>query len=429
MKRAFVYSLAVCLAVLLAGCGSDNSGGGNPPVSTPSISSMTPSKVSRGQAHVEGTILGNNLGAVVSVNLGEGLAVEQFSSSGSTQITVKFTVSASAAAGARTISVTTSGGTASSSTALTVDSNHAPTAKFTVSPDSGAKNTVFTFDATQSSDQEGSISTYRWDFGDGKTGTGRTTTHQFSNAGSFAVTLTVTDHNNAASSVSKPVEVANGIAPVARYSVSPQSGDIDTTFHFDGSASSDKDGSIVRYEWKFGDGGTATGATVDHKFHASGVFGVKLTVTDNDGLESNLDKDVRVENFNDQAAKAEMADVVTRFFARYSRLDHLDAEVIVEDWSLDPDCPGREREIKIIKAQQLTIAKTTATVVGEFDVYIKPDHTHADVNVIAEFDWTNKDGTTGHARAEHDFDFVFEGGKWQICNFSLIKQVGSFYPE
>ncbi|HSP05692.1 MAG TPA: PKD domain-containing protein, partial [Acidobacteriota bacterium] len=290
MKRAFLYSLAACLVLALAGCSNNNSGGGNPPVSTPSITSMTPNKVSRGQTHVDGTILGVNLGGVVSVNLGEGLTVEQFSSTSPSEITIKFSVSANTSAGARTISVTTSGGTATSSTALTVDSNRAPTAKFTVSPDSGAKNTVFTFDATQSSDPEGSIATYKWDFGDGKSATGRIATHQFGKGGSFQVILTVTDHNKAASSAFKSVEVANGIAPVARFTITPESGNIDTVFHFDGSGSSDNDGTVVRFEWKFGDGGTATGAVVDHKFRESGLFNVKLTVTDNDGLGSLLDK-------------------------------------------------------------------------------------------------------------------------------------------
>lgn len=424
MKRVSLYVLILGLALLFAACSSNNNDGGGTPVSLPTISSISPNKVSRGQTHVEGSILGTNLGSVVSVSLGDGITVEHFSSSSAGEIQITFSVSASAAAGARTISVTTSGGTASSATAFTVDNNRAPVAKFTISPDAGAKNTLFTFDATQSSDPDGgTIATYKWTFGDGQTGNGRVATHQFNKGGTFEVILKVTDRNNTPATASKSVEVANGLAPVARYTVSPESGDIDTTFHFNGSASTDKDGTITRYNWVFGDGATATGSAVDHKFRSAGVFTVVLTVTDNDGLGSALNKDVRVENFNEQKAKDEMGFIVTRFFARYSKLDRLSADQIVEGWSSDPECNGRDREIKIIERQQITIAHTNASITGPIDVLVKPDHVNGNVNVTAVFDWVNKNGTTGHAKVEHDFSMKFLGGEWMICDFKVIKDL------
>jgi PKD repeat protein len=50
-----------------------------------------------------------------------------------------------------------------------------------------------TFDASGSSDSDGSIVSYSWDFGDGNSATGMTTTHNYAVAGSYAVALTVTD--------------------------------------------------------------------------------------------------------------------------------------------------------------------------------------------------------------------------------------------
>ena len=50
-----------------------------------------------------------------------------------------------------------------------------------------------TFDASGSTDDLG-IWTYEWDFGDGNTGAGETTTHVYAAPGSYTVTLTVTDH-------------------------------------------------------------------------------------------------------------------------------------------------------------------------------------------------------------------------------------------
>ena len=53
---------------------------------------------------------------------------------------------------------------------------------------------------------------------------------------------------------------------------------------FDGSGSYDPDGSIVAYDWDFGDGNTGTGVSPTHTYAAVGAYIVKLTVTDNGGL-------------------------------------------------------------------------------------------------------------------------------------------------
>jgi PKD repeat protein len=55
---------------------------------------------------------------------------------------------------------------------------------------------------------------------------------------------------------------------------------------FDGSLSTDSDGSIASYQWTFGDGGAATGPTVRHTYQTTGSYTATLTVTDNRGLAS-----------------------------------------------------------------------------------------------------------------------------------------------
>lgn len=74
--------------------------------------------------------------------------------------------------------------------------------------------------------------------------------------------------------------------PSARFRITPNPGPVETTFQFDGSLSSDADGSIVRYAWTFGDGATATGVTPTHRFSAPGTYRVTVTVTDNDGASA-----------------------------------------------------------------------------------------------------------------------------------------------
>ncbi|MCU7918815.1 MAG: PKD domain-containing protein [Candidatus Thiodiazotropha sp. (ex Epidulcina cf. delphinae)] len=53
------------------------------------------------------------------------------------------------------------------------------------------------FDASGSSDMDGSIAEYRWDFSDGLTATGQMITHQYVSSGNFPVTLTVIDDQGA----------------------------------------------------------------------------------------------------------------------------------------------------------------------------------------------------------------------------------------
>jgi hypothetical protein len=55
---------------------------------------------------------------------------------------------------------------------------------------------------------------------------------------------------------------------------------------FDGSGSTDPDGSITKYEWSFGDGEFGTGENVGHHYNNPGTYTVKLTVTDSQGLKS-----------------------------------------------------------------------------------------------------------------------------------------------
>jgi len=64
----------------------------------------------------------------------------------------------------------------------------------------------------------------------------------------------------------------------------PYSGLVNVSVSFDGSDSSDSDGSIAGYVWDFGDGGSGSGISPFHMYTSAGVFSVSLTVTDDDGL-------------------------------------------------------------------------------------------------------------------------------------------------
>jgi subtilisin len=76
--------------------------------------------------------------------------------------------------------------------------NVAPTAEFSVN----CQDLTCTFDASGSSDSDGTITDYLWDFGDGGTGSGTSVSHEYSSAGTFTVSLIVTDDDGATDSAS-----------------------------------------------------------------------------------------------------------------------------------------------------------------------------------------------------------------------------------
>ena len=71
-------------------------------------------------------------------------------------------------------------------------------------------------------------------------------------------------------------------------------GDENTPIQFDGTGSSDPDGTIVLYEWDFGDGSSGTGATPTHAYSLAGPYVATLCVTDDEGARSCCTADVTV---------------------------------------------------------------------------------------------------------------------------------------
>ncbi len=167
-------------------------------------------------------------------------------------------------------------GTVSNPIVITVP-NQLPTASFT----SSSNFMTASFDGTASSDPDGTVASYAWDFGDGTTGTGATPSHTYTVDGTYTATLTVTDNQGGTGSTSQPVTVTlpPNQLPTAAFSATASK----LSVGFDGTASSDPDGTIASYAWDFGDGTTGTGATTSHDYAVAGTYSATLTVTDNRG--------------------------------------------------------------------------------------------------------------------------------------------------
>ena len=179
---------------------------------------------------------------------------------------------------------------------VTETPNQSPIASFTAKPTSGITPLTVSFNASSSSDSDGSIVSYQWDFKDGNTGSGQTITHTFSSTGSYNVELTVTDNDGATGSATKNVTVieAPNQPPTANFTATPISGVVPLQVSFNTSSSSDSDGNIISYAWDFKDGNTGSGETINHTFSSIGSYNVKLTVTDNEGATDSTTKTITV---------------------------------------------------------------------------------------------------------------------------------------
>ncbi len=267
--------------------------------------------------------------------------------------------------------------------------NQPPTASFSASPSSGAPGTLFTFDASSSTDPDGNLVGYQWSFGDGTSGSGPMVSHSYASPGTYTVQLTVTDNEGATDTATRSVSVQSaarpdlvvsgmtasptspvigqsitfsitvqnqgsasagsfrvrligassstygylsqlavgasqlltltlplstssetftataddlnqvlesnetnntrsltvtaGITPVVARAGGPYAGTAGSSLAFNGTAST---GPIATYQWSFGDGATAYGATPSHTYAAPGTYSVTLTVFGSGGQQS-----------------------------------------------------------------------------------------------------------------------------------------------
>ncbi len=153
----------------------------------------------------------------------------------------------------------------------------APSAKFTANCSS--EEAKCSFDGSTSTDPDGSISSYSWDFGDGTTGTGANVSHTYSRAAYYSVSLTVTDNAGKTHKIRNQVKAGN-LPPNA--SIAQNACIAQPQCTFDAGASNDPEGSTLVYSWDFGDGTTGSGVKATHGYPSKDAkYTVTLTVTDN----------------------------------------------------------------------------------------------------------------------------------------------------
>jgi PKD repeat protein len=171
--------------------------------------------------------------------------------------------------------------------------NVAPTAAFSIS----CTNLNCTF-TDQSTDSDGSIASRSWDFGDQTPlGTSTPQTHTYA-AGTYQVTLTVTDDRGGTNALTKPLTVKTNALPTASFTADCPQDALTCTFT-DASTDPDGNNTITGWKWEFGDAGEVTAETSvnqSHDYSTADVYTVKLTVTDDQAGTNTVSQSVTVGN-------------------------------------------------------------------------------------------------------------------------------------
>lgn len=178
------------------------------------------------------------------------------------------------------------------SLAVRVDFSH-PTANFSVSPAVPVAGQVAQFEDASGS-PNGAIVSRSWDFGDGSVSSQPSPKHVFARGGHYFVTLTVADEKNQSSWISRPVRVNAPPKPMFGYSPSTAIGVGEPISFTD--FSTDLEGPLVSWRWRFGDGAESALQNPSHAYAAPGSYAVELEVTDSDGASATHARTVQVVN-------------------------------------------------------------------------------------------------------------------------------------
>ncbi|MEW6127269.1 MAG: PKD domain-containing protein, partial [Acidobacteriota bacterium] len=148
----------------------------------------------------------------------------------------------------------------------------------------------------QSTDADGQIVAYNWDFGDGQTSAERDPVHTFATPGAYTVRLTVTDNNGLTHSTQIPYYAFNTLQ--ADFTISPLKPWEEIMFANFQDISSYRMGTKVLRNWDFGDNQTGSFIQTIHNYHDNGLYTVRLTFGDPININFTATKPIQAVNLN-----------------------------------------------------------------------------------------------------------------------------------
>ncbi|HIE02576.1 MAG TPA: PKD domain-containing protein [Thiotrichaceae bacterium] len=178
-----------------------------------------------------------------------------------------------------------------------------PVAELRLNPESSPEPPLtLDLDASASTKAcDGQITSYHWASSDGQTTDGETASFRYEQSGEYSITLTVTDTHGAQGQAEKQITIGN--KPIAKMNLKTDSNFAPVTVTLDArdSVDVDRDGTIVKYEWKASDGQTASGEVASLTFNNADTHTITLTVTDDTGATDSIAKTVSLRNRQPEA--------------------------------------------------------------------------------------------------------------------------------
>jgi len=248
--------------------------------------------------------------------------------------------------------VTDNGGlTATNSTTIGV--SNPPEPSMTTAPSTIGTGASVTFDAGGSTDPDGTITSYQWQFEDGTAKTGETVSRSFDRTGERSVTLTVTDDAGHERTLEETITVYP--APEISMAVTPENPIEGASVEL---AASSED-TIQSYEWVIDGTTTYTGATASHAFTEAGDQTVVLRATSADGVTTQVSQTVAV----DQDASFELTSNQGQVATGETAVVVFSVNNNIPDRGLNASLrlalPGTGVEIESVDGGQITSRSTT----------------------------------------------------------------------
>ena len=203
-------------------------------------------------------------------------------------------------------------------------------------PDSLRTNQSGTFMAVVNEDASEPVE-YNWNFGDSRTGIGKTVTHSFSQPGTYRVAVTATNRKGPDSGEASVVVYRPPVpAEVVTISANPQNPDTRTPVSFSSNVRGDVP---ITYSWSFGDVGSSTSTNPTYTFDTPGTYTITLRASNNAGSDSRS-MTITVDMYEADYC-SEVVEMNAAYFARNSSVLTDEARAALqENLSILSDCPN-----------------------------------------------------------------------------------------
>jgi len=166
-----------------------------------------------------------------------------------------------------------------------------PIVNFTYSPLTPTTNTIIQF-TDNSTDPNSANLNYSWVFNDGNTSYDQNPTHNYSDNGTYNVTLNITNTYGQSNQTFQIITVEN-VPPSISLLITPSVRIANETISFYAIAA-DNDGIIENWTWTFDDGTFSYTHNTTHTYSENGSYTVSLNATDDDGNYTNVSNSITI---------------------------------------------------------------------------------------------------------------------------------------